>query len=135
MKLDTKNDKFLQLRGVMTESQEEGDLVHHQLEESLYKALVACLTKEQYKLGMDVNLDSDSRIFFFMKTSDGREESEVRLPGMVGAGLGEKDSLAVYRPMLKRQKSSFLRSFRNKPNVNRLRRQVQEWDNVLASNV
>ena len=75
---------------------------------------------------MDVNLDRDSRIFFFMKTCEGRLSREVSLPGMVGAGLGEKESLAVYKPMLKRQKSSFLRSFRKKPTVSsRLRRQVQ----------
>ena len=107
--------------------EEEGELVQHKLEERLYKGLVACLTKEEYKLGMDVHLDRDSRIFFFMKTCEGRLTREVRLPGMVGAGLGEKESLAVYKPMLKRQKSSFLRSFRKKPTVSssRLRRQVQ----------
>ena len=44
---------------------------------------------------------------------------------MIGAGLGEKEDLAVYRPLLKRQKSSFLRSFRSKPNVTKLRREVK----------
>ena len=123
----------VQLRSVATKDKKEEDeeaedeeLVQHQLEERLYKGLVACLTKEEYKLGMDVHLDRDSRIFFFMKTCESRLTREVRLPGMVGAGLGEKESLAVYKPMLKRQKSSFLRSFRKKPTVsNRLRRQVQ----------
>ena len=102
---------------------EEEELVQQKLEERLYKGLVACLTKAGYNLGMDVHLDKDSRIFFFMKTCEGKE---ISLPGMVGAGLGEKESLAVYKPMLKRQKSSFLRSFRKKPTVtSRLRRQVQ----------
>ena len=55
----------------------------------------------------------------------------VRLPGLVGAGLGEKESLVVYRPMVRRHKSSFLRSFRNKPNVHRLRRQVQAGETQL----
>ena len=69
----SQNDKFLQLRDVRCESEEEeGDLLHHQQEETLYKALVACLTKEEYRLGMDCYLDTDSRIFFFMKTSEGR---------------------------------------------------------------
>ena len=108
------------------EKMEELELVQHKLEERLYKGLVACLTKAEYRLGLDVHLDRDSRIFFFMKTSEGRLTREIRLPGMVGAGLGEKESLAVYKPMLKRQKSSFLRSFRKKPTVSsRLRRHVQ----------
>ena len=35
------------------------------------------------------------------------------------------EPLCVCRPLLKRQKSSFLRSFRSKPRVTKLRREVQ----------
>ena len=97
--------------------------IKYKHQDNLFKALVACLTKSEYKLGMDVSFDSSSRIFFFMRTQELKKE--IRVPNMIGAGLGEKEDLAVYRPLLKRQKSSFLRSFRNKPNVNKLRREVK----------
>ena len=122
--LDIQQTKFLKLSPVKCEPHQDEELIKYQSEDNLYKAMVALLAKFGYKLGMDVNLDSSSRIFFFMKYDDERHK-EIRLPNMIGAGLGEKESLAVYRPLLKRQKSSFLRSFKNKPNVSRLRREVQ----------
>ena len=62
---------------------------------------------------MAINMDTTSRVFFFIKD---REESkgEVRIPNMAGAGLGEKDTLAVYRPMIVRSKSSFFRTCNGK---------------------
>ena len=46
---------------------------------------------------LQVSLDPSSRIFFFMRTRAGSCSSEIKLPNMLGAGLGEKESLAVYR--------------------------------------
>ena len=87
-------------------------------QDSLYRALVACLARDGFRLGMDVSfkyfyngvwilrlsigmlqvsLDPSSRIFFFMRTRAGSSSSEIKLPNMLGAGLGEKESLAVYR--------------------------------------
>lgn len=121
--LEIQQNKFLKLAPVQVGPHQDEELIKHQNEENLYRGIVACLAKFGFKLGMDVNFDAESRIFFFMKNGDANKE--IKLPNMLGAGLGEKESLAIYRPLLKRQKSSFLRSFKNKPNVSRLRREVQ----------
>ena len=121
--LQIQQNKFLKLAPVHCAPSQDEDLVKHKNEDNLYRGIVACLSKFGYKLGMDVNFDTESRIFFFIKYGDANKE--IKLPNMLGAGLGEKESLAIYRPLLKRQQSSFLRSFRNKPNVSRLRREVQ----------
>jgi len=122
---DIQQNKFLKLKPVKCDSQDDEDLIKYKSQDSLYKALVASLTKAEYKLGMDLSFDSSSRIFFFMKTQQGKTNKEIKLPNMIGAGMGDKEALAVYRPLLKRQKSSFLRSFRSKPNVHKLRREIQ----------
>jgi len=123
--LDIQQNKFLKLSSLKYKQEEDSELYKYKHQDSLFRALVACLTKAEYKLGMDVSFDSSSRIFFFMKTQELKVNKEIKLPNMIGAGLGEKEDLAVYRPLLKRQKSSFLRSFRSKPNVTKLRREVK----------
>ena len=96
-------------------AEQEEELAVYKQQDSLYRALVACLARDGFRLGMDVSLkyycngvdvnivmlqvslDPSSRIFFFMRTRAGSSSSEIKLPNMLGAGLGEKESLAVYR--------------------------------------
>ena len=66
--------------------------------------------------------DSTSRVFFFIKSAEDKNR-EIIVPNNAGAGLGEKDSLSMYRPLLLRHKSSFFRSYAGK-NAS-LRRKVQ----------
>ena len=67
-------------------------------------------------------MDRTSRVFFFIKSVDDNK-AEVRVPNNAGAGLGEKDTLSVYRPLLLRHKSSFFRSYNGK--TASLRKKVQ----------
>jgi len=97
--------------------------------ERLQMAIIACLMREHYTLSMTINMDATSRVYFFIRDPDGdasgrRRQTEVRVPNMAaGAGLGEKDTLSVYRPILVRSKSSFLRSYHGRSGPS-LRRKV-----------
>ena len=107
--------KYLQLEGNpwSQETQEGRNFEESEKAEKLQLSIIACLSREGYKMSMAINMDTTSRVFFFIKD---REESkgEVRIPNMAGAGLGEKDTLAVYRPMIVRSKSSFFRTCNGK---------------------
>jgi hypothetical protein len=95
--------------------------------ERLQMAIIACLMRERYTLSMTINMDATCRVFFFIRDpaeggNSARRRTEVRVPNMAaGAGLGEKDTLSVYRPILIRSKSSFLRSYhgRSGPSMRR----------------
>lgn len=107
--------KYLQLEGSpwSPENQEGRDFEESQKAEKLQLSIIACLSREGYKMSMAINMDTTSRVFFFIRD---REESkgEVRIPNMAAVGLGEKDTLAVYRPMIVRSKSSFFRTCNGK---------------------
>ena len=75
--------------------------------ENLTLSLVACLARAQYKLQIAINMDTKTRVFFFIKDKEGRE---VRLPTFCGVGLGEKNGLYVYQPTITRTQTSFFRS-------------------------
>ena len=92
--------------------------------ERLQMAIIACLVRERYTLSMTINMDATSRVYFFIrdKEADASRRTEIRMPNMAaGAGLGEKDTLSVYRPILIRSKSSFFRSYhgRSGPSMRR----------------
>ena len=118
------DEKFIKLKGrPWSLDAEEGKALEDSiLAEKLQISIVACLSKEGYKLGMDINMDRTSRVFFFIKSVDDNK-AEVRVPNNAGAGLGEKDTLSVYRPLLLRHKSSFFRSYNGKTAF--LRKKVQ----------
>ena len=100
--------KYLQLRGSPWSQSEEGaDLEDAICAENLTLSLIACLARAQYKLQISLNMNSKTRVFFFIKDKENRE---VRLPTFCGVGLGDKNSLYVYQPTITRTQTSFFRS-------------------------
>ena len=100
-----REERYLQLEGRPWEgSQDQGAT------ENLQLAIIACLTREGYKLSMDINMEAHSRVFFFIRDTE-EQTGEVRIPNMTGAGLGEKDTLSVYRPMVIRSGAKFYSFF------------------------
>merc|ERR1711874_610279 len=61
-------------------------------------------------------MEADSRVYFFIRDTE-EQTGEVRIPNMTGAGLGEKDTLSVYRPMIVRSRSSFFRNCQGRTNA------------------
>ena len=72
---DLINEKYVQIGGNPWVSD---DLATCQ---SLQMAIIACLTKEGYKLSLDINLDLTSRVYFFIRDSDSNSD-EVLIPDM-----------------------------------------------------
>ena len=100
--------KYLQLRGSPWSQSEEGADLEDAIEsENLTLSLIACLARAQYKLQISINMNSKTRVFFFIKDKENRE---VRLPTFCGVGLGDKNSLYVYQPTITRTQTSFFRS-------------------------
>ena len=83
--------------------------------DELEEFMIATLAQSDYKLHMAVNMDTGSKIFYFIRGE--RKSNEVYQYNKAGAGIGSKQSLAVYRPLVKRSKSSFFRSFENKESL------------------
>ena len=106
-----REERYLQLEGRPWEANQEQGAT-----ENLQLAIIACLTREGYKLSMDINMEADSRVYFFIRDAE-EQTGEVRIPNMTGAGLGEKDTLSVYRPMIVRSRSSFFRNCHGRTNA------------------
>ena len=66
-------------------------------------SIIACLTKDGYKLSMDINMDASSRVFFFIRDTESTS-SEVLIPDMAKLRVGDYS-----RPTVIRSKSSFFR--------------------------
>jgi hypothetical protein len=114
-----RDEKYIQLEGEPWAGGQEDPVST----ENLQLTIIACLTREGYKLSMDINMDTTSRVYFFIRDSE-EQSGEVRVPNMSGAGLGEKDTLSVYRPLVVRSKNSFLR--KHPGNLRSLRRKVSQ---------
>jgi len=106
-----REERYLQLEGRPWEANQDQGAT-----ENLQLAIIACLTREGYKLSMDINMEADSRVYFFIRDTE-EQTGEVRIPNMTGAGLGEKDTLSVYRPMIVRSRSSFFRNCHGRTNA------------------
>lgn len=107
----TDTRRYLHLKGTPWSRGEEGaDLDDAICAEKLTLSLIACLARAQYKLQIAINMDTSTRVFFFIKDKTSRE---VRVPTFCGVGLGEKNGLYVYEPTITRTQTSFFRS-RNK---------------------
>ena len=106
-----REERYLQLEGRPWEANQDQGAT-----ENLQLAIIACLTREGYKLSMDINMEAHSRVYFFIRDTE-EQTGEVRIPNMTGAGLGEKDTLSVYRPMIVRSKSSFFRNCHGRTNA------------------
>ena len=93
--------------------------------ERLQTAIIGCVTKLGYRLSMDITLDiaTNTRVFFLIKTTSDDTGCLVTVPNNSGAGLGEKETLCVYRPLLVRHKSSFFRSYHGK--TGSIRKRIQ----------
>ena len=95
-----------------------------QLDDELENSIIACLTTFGYKLSIPINWDMSTRMFFFIL--DQEDTNEVRQESKSVAGVGTKDFLSTYRPIIKRSKSSFFRSFDNKTELKkRLKSKLQ----------
>ena len=110
---DVQDAKYIQLEGTPWSGEEGRELDDVMKAERLQISIIACLTREGYKLSMAINMDTSSKVYFFIKDKE-ESKGEVRIPNMAGAGLGEKDTLSVYRPMVVRSRSSFFRAYNGK---------------------
>jgi len=93
------NEKYIQLGGHPWSSE---DLVTR---ETLEMAIIASLTREGYKLSMDITMDATSRVFFFIRDHDS-SSTEVLIPDMAKLSVGDYN-----RPTVVRSKSSFFRNY------------------------
>ena len=87
-----------------------------QLEEQLENSIIACLIRQGYRLSIPFTWDTITKMFFFVLE---QENKDVRQLSKAMVGVGSKDSLSIYRPIIKRSKSSFFRSFNSKTELNR----------------
>ena len=88
----TDDRRYLQLKGSPWSQSEEGeDLEDAICAENLTLSLIACLAKSQYKLQISINMDSKTRVFFFIKD---KETKEIRHVPIIR--IGKK--LAVWDP-------------------------------------
>ena len=108
-----RDERYIQLEGSPWQAGQEDPMAT----ESLQLAIIACLTREGYRLSMDINMEPKSRIFFFIRNL--MSLRTVRIPNKSGAGLGEKDGLTVYRPMVVKSRSSFLGKYAALPRYNK----------------
>ena len=76
--------------------------------ETLQMSIIACLTKDGYKLSMDITMDATSRVFFFIKDTES-SCAEVLIPDMAKLGDGDYST-----PTVIRSKSSFFRHYKCK---------------------
>jgi len=114
--------RYMTLKGSpWSQSQEGTDLEDAICAENLTLSLIACLARAQYKLQISINMDTKTRVFFFIKDKENRE---VRLPTFCGVGLGDKNSLYVYQPTITRNQKSFFNS-RNKNRGKTIRKRIQ----------
>ena len=97
-----RNEKYIQLDGQPWTSEDV------KLAERLQMCLIASLIKEGYKVCMDVNIDTTSRVFFFIKNSEDTS-GEVLVPDMAGISIGKNN-----RPKVVRSKSSFFRTYKGR---------------------
>jgi len=74
-----RDEKYIQLCGDPWAGRQEDPVST----ENLQMAMNACLTREGYKLSMDINMDSTSRVYFFIRDSN-EQKGDVRIPHMVG---------------------------------------------------
>ena len=104
--------------------------------ERLQAGIIGCVTKLGYRLSMDITLDmsTNTRVFFLIKTSGDDTGCLVTVPNNSPAGLGEKETLCVYRPLLVRHKSSFFRSYHGRGGSIRKKLQASMRRKVVTKN-
>ena len=100
--------RYLQFKGSPWSQCDQGEELEDAIcAENLTLSLIACLAKSHYKLQIAINMDSKTRVFFFIKD---KENKEVRVPTTCRIGLGEKDRITEIQPIMTRTATSFFRS-------------------------
>ena len=80
--------------------------------------VIACLSKAGFKLSIVINLSETDSVFFFIIDRQ-KCSQDIRQLNKQVAGLGLKDSLSPFQPIVKRRKSSFFRSFNDRASLKR----------------
>ena len=79
--------------------------------------MIACLSRAGYKLSVVIYFGAKRAVYFFIV--DRKHSEELRQLNKQVAGLGLKDSLTSYQPIVNRRKSSFFRSFNGRASLKR----------------
>ena len=92
---------------------------------SLPSDVIGCFSKAGYNLSVTINLSDTDSVFFFIL--DKSRSEDIRQLTKQVAGLGLKDSLTPFQPIVKRRKSSFFRSFNDRASLRmRLQRSLKK---------
>ena len=87
-----REERYIQLEGQPWQGGQEDPVA----KERLQGAIVTCLASEGFKLSMDVNMEGNSVVYFFIRETE-EHCGEVRVPSMLGN---------VHKPKLGRTSSS-----------------------------
>lgn len=82
--------------------------------------IIACLSRAGYNLSIVISISNNISVYFFIMEK--RKSNELRQLSKQKAGLGMRDSLVPFQPIVNRRKSSFFRSFNGRTS---LRKRVQ----------
>ena len=82
---------------------------------SLKSDIIGCFSNAGYNLSIVISLNHNDSVFFFILSRS--SSGEVRQLTRQVAGLGLKDSLSPFQPIVKRRKSSFFRSFNDRASL------------------
>ena len=83
--------------------------------------IIACLSRAGFKLSVVISISSTISVYFFIMEK--RKSDQLRQLSKQKAGLGMRDSLVPFQPIVNRRKSSFFRSFNGRTS---LRRRVEQ---------
>ena len=87
-----REEKYMQLEGQPWVGGQEDPVAKERLQQSI----ISCLAREGFKLSMDVNMEGNSVVYFFIRETE-EHCGEVRVPSMLGN---------VHKPKLGRTSSS-----------------------------
>ena len=87
-----REERYMQLEGHPWVGEQEEPVA----KERLQRSIVSCLAREGFKLSMDVNMESNSVVYFFIRDTE-EHAGEVRVPHMLGN---------VHKPKLGRGRST-----------------------------
>ena len=85
--------------------------------------IISCLSKAGYNLSIVIYFGATRAVYFFIV--ERKHSKELRQLTKQTAGLGLKDSLTSYQPVINRRKSSFFGSFKRNRKASLTRRVMQ----------
>ena len=116
---DLVSEKYIQLGGNPWSSD---DLATR---ENLKMSIITCLTKNGYKLSMDINMDATSKVFFFIRDTE-ICSAEVLIPDLAKLGVGDYS-----RPWVVRSRSGKTNSMIKRVRCS-LRKKVAQANHVMS---